>query len=135
MKQMTGQLAQGYIDRSVKRAEEIGINVCISVVDSGAHLVAFYRMDKAFLGSIDVAHAKARTSSLFPLSTELFGNLMRSNNLTGMEETNNGLIGFPGGLPILMANEQIGAIGISGGSAEQDSEIASYALAGRELKL
>ncbi|MEH6813532.1 MAG: heme-binding protein [Motiliproteus sp.] len=122
--------ASQLLNRAMARAEDLSIKVCIAVVDQGAHLVTFYRMDGAFTGSIDVAMGKARTSALFPLSTADFGDLVRQQQLTGMELTNQGLVAFPGGMPIYAGDQLVGAIGISGGSADEDADIANFALEG-----
>ncbi|MGH1463357.1 MAG: GlcG/HbpS family heme-binding protein [Neptuniibacter sp.] len=133
MNNMSLILANQMITRAIEKAEELGVNVCIAVTDSGAHLKSFARMDNAFLGSVDVAISKARTSTLFPLPSGTFGELIREEKLTGMDQSNGGLIGFPGGLPITVEGIQVGAIGISGASAEQDSAIAEHAVAGINL--
>lgn len=128
MKALTEALAATLIERAEEKAREIGVNVCIAITDSGAHLAAFKRMDGSFTGSIDVAIGKARTSSLFPLPSGDFGSLIRREQLTGMELSNQGLIGFAGGQPLRIENALIGAIGISGATAEQDDAIARHAI-------
>ncbi|GGF56916.1 GlcG/HbpS family heme-binding protein [Alteromonas lipolytica] len=126
--QMTLDKAKQCIANAVIEAEKTGIKVCIAIVDSGAHLVAFERMDGAFLGSVDIAIKKARTSALFPLESGKLGALIRSEQLTGFELSNENLMAFNGGVPIFAGRTQIGAIGISGGSAEQDLAIAKAGL-------
>jgi len=116
------------ISRAIDKAKQLDIHVCIAIVDSGALLQAFQRMDKAFKGSVDVAIVKARTSALFPMPSGDFGTLVREQQLTGMELSNNGLVAFAGGQPIVCQNEVLGAIGVSGGTEEQDDEIALYAI-------
>lgn len=133
MNTMSLSLANTLISRAIEKAEELGVNVCIAVTDNGAHLKTFTRMDNAFLGSVDVAISKARTSTLFPLPSGTFGELIREEKLTGMDMSNGGLIGFPGGLPVAAEGVQLGAIGISGASAKQDNAIAEYAVAGVNL--
>ncbi|MBR9791330.1 MAG: heme-binding protein [Gammaproteobacteria bacterium] len=126
---MTLAAARRHIADAIHKSEQLGIKVCIAVVDSGAHLVAFERMDGAFLGSVDIAIKKARTSALFPLESGQLGALIRSEQLTGFELSNENLMGFNGGVPIFAGDDnQIGAIGISGGSAEEDLAIARAAL-------
>ena len=124
--------AEEIIRRVCIRADEIGIAACIAVVDAGAHLKAFRRMDGAFAGAVDVSQRKARTSALFPLPSGDFGKLIVEQQLTGMELTNGGLAAFHGGLPIMEGETLIGAIGVSGGSAEQDLDVARYALGSGE---
>jgi len=125
---MTLAAARRHIADAISKSEQLGIKVCIAVVDSGAHIVAFERMDGAFLGSVDIAIKKARTSALFPLESGPLGALIRSEQLTGFELSNENLMGFKGGVPIFAGDDQIGAIGISGGSAEEDLAIARAAL-------
>lgn len=120
--------AQALVIAAQQKADELGIKVCVAVIDHSTQLQAFARMDGAFLGSVDVAIKKAKTAMLFPLPTDIFGALVRSAEFTGMELTNDGLIGFAGGVPIMRADQHIAGIGISGGSAEQDNEIAQFAI-------
>lgn len=128
MTSITAKVAQEYISKARVNAQQLGINVCIAIVDSGSHLVAFEKMDGAFLGSIDIAIKKAKTSALFPLESGTLGELIRAEQLTGFELSNDALMGFPGGLPVFIEHTQVGAIGISGGSAEQDVMVANAAL-------
>lgn len=129
MKQLTQAIADRVVDRAEAKARELNVNVCIAVTDQGAHLKAFRRMDQAFTGSVDVAIGKARTSSLFPLPSGQFGELIRNEQLTGMELSNQGMVAFAGGHPLKLYGRPVGAIGISGASAEQDAAIAEYAVA------
>lgn len=120
--------AQALVVAAQQKADEIGIKVCVAVIDHSTQLQAFARMDGAFLGSVDVAIKKAKTAMLFPLPTDTFGGLIRSAELTGMELSNDGMMCFAGGVPIMRDAQHIAAIGISGGSAEQDLEIAQFAI-------
>ncbi len=131
MTTITTDLAQTIVEKAQQKARKLNVNVCIAITDSGAHLAMFYRMEQAFIGSIDVAIAKARTSVLFPLPSDEFGQLIRDEQLTGMELTNQHLVGFSGGIPIIRNGSVIGAIGISGASAEHDKLIAQYAVTDR----
>lgn len=124
--------AEAIIRRASDRAQEIGISACIAIVDAGAHLKAFRRMDGAFAGAVDVSQRKARTSALFPLPSGDFGRLISEHQLTGMELSNGGLAAFHGGLPIMEGDTLLGAIGVSGGSAEQDLDVARHALDEKE---
>ena len=120
--------AEQIIERAVTKAREVGVDACIAVVDAGAHLKAFLRMDGAFLGAVDVAQRKARTSALFPLGSGDFGQVISEQQLTGMVLSNNGLAAFHGGLPVTEGDRVIGAVGVSGGTAEQDLVIVRYAV-------
>jgi uncharacterized protein GlcG (DUF336 family) len=98
----------------------------IAVVDEGDNLVAFERMDGAWLGSIDIAQGKAYTARAFNLSTKDLAPLCQPGEpLFGLQASNGGrLVIFAGGIPLERAGEVIGAIGVSGGSVEQDQTVA-----------
>ena len=116
--------AKKLLNAAEKAANAIGVAMSIAITDSHGTLVAFHRMDGALPGSVDVAQRKAVTASLFPMSTRDFGALCRDQQLDGMLNTNGGLVGFAGGLPVPGG----GAIGVSGGSADQDEQVALEAL-------
>mgnify|MGYP003384080560 CR=1 FL=1 len=120
--------SQYLVSAAIKCANSLNIKVNIAIYDLGANLVAFQKMDGAILGSIDVSLKKARSAVLFQAPTEALGQLIREHQLESIEQTNNGLILFAGGEPIKLDNTLIGGIGISGGSAAQDKEIALYAI-------
>tara|TARA_R110002073_G_scaffold22873_6_gene78650 strand:+ start:367 stop:861 length:495 start_codon:yes stop_codon:yes gene_type:complete len=109
-----------------KKAEQMDVLVNIAVVDAGANLKAFVRMDGSYLGSIDVAIKKAKTSRYFDINTGDLGKLTQPGGIIyNIELSNDGLVTFPGGVPIKNeAGKIIGAIGVSGGTIEQDHDIA-----------
>lgn len=123
---VTFEEAQQAIAESLRKADEIGTQMCIAVVDSGASLKAFARMNDAWVGSIDIAIKKARTACFFGMPTHDIGKLSQPGGpLFGIEHSNEGLITFPGGLPIV--NKEgilIGGIGVSGSSVENDLVVA-----------
>ena len=108
-------------------SQEILVN--IAIVDAGANLKGFLRMDGSYLGSIDVAIKKAKTARYFNCPTGELGKIAQpGGDIYHIEYSNDGLITFPGGVPIKnKAGIIIGAIGISGGTIEQDHQIASEA--------
>ena len=107
------------------KAKELGVPMNIAIVDEGANLVSFHRMDKAWLGSVDIAIRKAKTARFFDMNTGEIGKLSQPGGpLFGIEHSNGGLITFPGGVILKQGDHVIGAIGISGGSVEQDHEVA-----------
>lgn len=110
-----------------KMAEKDSVLVNIAIVDAGANLKAFIRMDESFLGSIDVAIKKAKTARYFDIDTGKLGEWTQPGGIIyNIELTNNGLVTFPGGLPIKNKDGKIiGAIGVSGGTIEQDRAIAT----------
>lgn len=108
------------------KAKELGTQMCIAIVDSGANLKAFDRMDDAWVGSIDIAQKKAKTAMFFGMPTGEIGKLSQPGSpLYGIEHSNEGLITFPGGIPIVDADGVMsGAIGVSGSSVENDHAVA-----------
>lgn len=110
-----------------EKAEASNVLVNIAVVDAGANLKAFIRMDESFLGSIDVAIKKAKTARYFNIDTGKLGELTQPGGIIyNIEHSNGGLITFPGGIPIKNKEGKIiGAIGVSGGTIEQDRTIAT----------
>jgi len=98
----------------------------IAVVDSGANLKGFLRMDDAWLGSIDISIKKAKTARFFDMNTGEIGKLSQPGKpLYNIEHSNNGLISFPGGVVLKNSMGQIiGAIGVSGSSVENDHAVA-----------
>jgi uncharacterized protein GlcG (DUF336 family) len=123
--------AEAAIDAARKRAVELKTQMCIAIVDSGANLKAFYRMDDAWVGSIDIAIKKAKTAVFFGMPTGQIGALSQpGGSLFGIEHSNQGLITFPGGLPIVDEEGVLtGAIGVSGSSVENDHAVAQAGVA------
>lgn len=123
---ITLEQAQTAVEAAKHKATEIGTRMNIAVVDSGANLTAFARMDGAWLGSVDIAQRKARTARYFDMPTGDLGQASQPGGpLYNIEHSNGGLITFPGGLPIKNADgEIIGAIGVSGSSVENDNTVA-----------
>ncbi|RMF90033.1 MAG: heme-binding protein [Planctomycetota bacterium] len=126
MADITLEQAQAVVAAAVAKAEEIGTKMDIAVVDAGANLKAFVRMDGAWLGSIDIAVRKAKTARFFDMPTGEIGKLSQpGGSLYGIEHSNGGLITFPGGVPLKnAAGEIVGAIGVSGSTVENDHTVA-----------
>lgn len=118
--------AQKVLEIAAKKAHSINTKMNIAVVDSGANLVAFVRMDEAWLGSLDISIKKAKTARFFDMDTGAIGELSQPGKaLFNIEHSNNGLITFPGGVPIKNDDKEIiGAIGVSGSSVENDHIVA-----------
>ena len=127
MADITLTQAQQAVDAALNKAKEMGVKMDIAVVDVGANLKAFVRMDGAWLGSIDIAQKKARTARWFDMPTGDIGGLSQPGGpLYNIEHSNQGLITFPGGLPLKnSAGEVIGGIGVSGSTVEDDHAVAS----------
>lgn len=118
--------AENAIAAAKSKAVEIDTKMNISIVDSGANLVAFARMDGAWLGSADISLKKAKTARFFDFPTGVIGSLSQpGGSLFGIEHSNGGLISFPGGIPIKNKDGVvIGAIGVSGSTVENDHIVA-----------
>lgn len=121
--------AQSAINAAFSKASELGIAVCVAVLDEGANLKAFARMDRAWLGAADVAVKKARTSVLFEIDTQSVWEFCKPEGQAhGLEATNGGLVTFAGGIPVRGVDGRLwGAVGVSGGQVEQDAQVAQAA--------
>jgi uncharacterized protein GlcG (DUF336 family) len=133
---ITLEQAQAAVQAAHQKSLEMGVKMNIAVVDAGANLTAFARMDDAWLGSLDISIRKAKTARYFDMPTGSIGGLSQpGGSLFGIEHSNGGLITFPGGIPIKdAAGKVIGAIGVSGDSVENDHTVAEAgmkAVAGR----
>jgi uncharacterized protein GlcG (DUF336 family) len=126
MSDITLEHAQKVVAAAQAKAAEIGTKMNIAVVDAGANLKAFARMDGAWLGSIDISVKKAKTARFFDMPTGEIGKLSQpGGSLYNIEHSNRGLITFPGGIPLKNAEgEIIGAIGVSGSTVENDHTVA-----------
>ena len=128
---ITLSVGQAVLAAARAKATQIGVPMNIAVVDEGSNLVAFARMDDAWLGSIDIAQNKAYTARSFDMSTKDLGPLCQPNQpLFGIHASNQGrLIVFAGGIPLMSGDDVVGAIGVSGGSVEADHEVAEAGVA------
>jgi len=118
--------AETAIKAAKAKATELNLLMNICLVDSGANLVAFARMDGAWLGSVDISFKKAKTSAWFFMNSGDLGTLSQpGGSLYNIEHSNGGLITFPGGIPIKdEEGKTIGAIGVSGSTVENDHKVA-----------
>jgi uncharacterized protein GlcG (DUF336 family) len=124
---VTLEQAEKISDAAKEKAREINVPMNIAIVDEGANLVSFHRMDNAWLGSVDISIKKAKTARFFDMNSGEIGKLSQPGGpLYNIEHSNGGLISFPGGVLLKDASGKIvGAIGVSGGSVEQDHEVAT----------
>jgi uncharacterized protein GlcG (DUF336 family) len=118
--------ARKIITAAEKRAKELGQPVNIAVADAGGHLVAHVRMDEAWFGSVDISIKKAFTSRAFDVSTKDLAKYSQSGGqFFGIHASNEGhVMIFAGGIPLKRAGKVVGAVGVSGGSGEQDQSVA-----------
>lgn len=133
--QLPGDITQAQaatvMQGALEKAKAQGVPMNIAIVDAGGNLKCFTRMDGAFLGSIDISIGKARTARLFNMPTSTLGAAAQpGQELFGIEVTNNGLVIFGGGE--LLKNKDgliVGAIGVSGGSVAEDTNVAKAGVA------
>jgi uncharacterized protein GlcG (DUF336 family) len=121
--------AQRVIAAGRAKAEEISSPSNIAVVDAGGNLVAHARMDGAWIGSVDISINKAFTARVFDVSTEdLAANAAPGNQFYGIHVSNHGRIMiFAGGIPLQQGGQIVGAVGVSGGTGDQDTTVAQAA--------
>lgn len=118
--------ARRIIAAAEKKADEIGQPMNIAIADAGGNLVAHVRMDNAWIGSVDISIKKAWTSRAFDITTKDLGeNSQSGDQFFGIHASNDGKVMiFAGGIPLKKDGKVVGAIGVSGGSGEQDHSVA-----------
>ena len=118
--------ARRVIAAAEAKAAEIGQPMNIAVVDGGGNLVSHVRMDGAWIGSIDISQKKAYTSRAFDIATkDLASHSQSGGQFFGIHASNNGKIMiFAGGIPLKRDGKVVGAVGVSGGSGDQDHAVA-----------
>jgi uncharacterized protein GlcG (DUF336 family) len=119
------------IEAARKQAEALGVPMNVAVVDDGTNLVAFERMDGAWLGSIDIAQDKAYTARAFNIPTKELADMSQPGEpLFGMHASHRGrVVIFAGGIPLKAGDDVVGAIGGSGGTPAQDHAVAEAGVA------
>ena len=122
--------AKRIAERAEARSAELGVPVVIAAADAGGNLMLLHRIEGALLASIEIAINKAWSAVAFQAPTATLGPLATGDGpLPGLADTNSGrVVLFGGGVPVHVDGELAGAIGISGGTAEQDVDIATCAL-------
>ena len=123
---ITLEAAEKMIAAAKTKAGSIGQPMNIAVVDEGGNLVAFSRMDEAWRGSIDIAINKAWTSRAFDIETGKLSKLTQpGEDFFGIHVSNHGRVMiFAGGVPVKKSGRVVGAVGVSGGSGDQDQAVA-----------
>ena len=118
--------ARRVVAAAEKKSKELGQPMNIAVADEGGNLVTHVRMDGAWLGSIDISINKAFTARAFDLSTkELATQSQSGGQFFGIHASNHGkVMVFAGGVPLKRNGKVVGAVGVSGGSGEQDHSVA-----------
>lgn len=124
------ELSKKMADMAEKKALEMKLPIVFSVVDKSGNLMLLHRMNDSLIASIDISMNKAFTAVSLKMSTDKLAPLaLPGGHLYGIQNTNNNrIIVFGGGYPLEHNGEVIGGIGVSGGTVEQDMEIALYSL-------
>ena len=119
--------ARRVISAAEKKAREIGQPMNIAVADEGGNIVAHIRMDNAWIGSIDISMKKAYTSRAFDIETiDSAKHSQSGGQFFGIHASNDGKIMiFAGGIPLKREGKVVGAIGVNGGSGDQDHAVAT----------
>ncbi len=127
---LTLQDARALVAAAEAKAELLATPYNIAVVDAGGNLLAFVRMDGAWLGSIDIAIHKAFTARAFDMPTDKLAKMAQPGKpLFGIQDTNHDrIVVFGGGAPVKRGETVIGAVGASGGTVDQDVEVVEAAL-------
>ena len=123
---LTSEGALKLLQGAIAKAKEMNVPQCISVVDAGGHLLAFARMDGAFVLSVDTSLAKAKTAASHGVPT---GEIAAGMDLKLQIATDGKRINLPGGLPVIVDGHVVGGIGVGSGTGEQDRQVANAALA------
>ena len=125
---MSLKLAVALIEAVEEKAREMDMRVVIAVSDASGKPVAVHCMDGAYHGSFDVALNKTYTSTAFQMSTKELSRLCQpGQDLYGLQFSNDGKVMIlGGGEPLMVGGTMIGALGVSGGTAAQDTELAAY---------
>ena len=109
-------------------ARRNGWRMAVAIVEPTGDLVLFERLDDTQYGSIQIAQTKARAAALYRRATKEFADAVQTNGGVGIV-TAPGAIALAGGIPIVIDGKIVGAIGVSGGSADQDAQAATAGLA------
>jgi uncharacterized protein GlcG (DUF336 family) len=127
---MTLDQALEVVERGRKAATEAGIAATIAVVDTGGHLIALGRMDGSAFMTVDVATAKAWTAASVKIPTSMLHGFVAGDVafLSGAAAATGGkFLASPGGAPVVIDGEVVGGVGVSGGSTDQDAQVAEAA--------
>jgi uncharacterized protein GlcG (DUF336 family) len=122
---ITADQAKTVAAAAVAEARKNQWTMAIAIVDPAGDLVYFEKMDNTQVGSVDVAIAKARASARFKRPTKAFQDALAAGGEGWRILSLDGAVAVEGGLPLLAAGKIVGAIGASGGTAQQDGVTAA----------
>ena len=128
---MNLEVAVKLIEAVESKAKEMGLAVVVAVSNAAGRPIAVHCMDGAYYGSFDVAINKTFTSTAFQMPTAKLAELCRpGESLYGLQFSNDGKVMIlGGGEPLMIGNTMIGALGVSGASAQEDTELAAFGAA------
>ena len=131
MSVLTYEQAQRVLEAALRKADEVGSPSSVAIVDEGRELMTFARQTGALLASIEISTAKAYTACSMQMSTGDVGAMTQPGQpLAGLETSHRRpLVTFAGGQPLWVGDQVVGAVGVAGGTVEQDDEIATAAAA------
>jgi len=109
---------------AITEARKNNWTMAVAVVDTGGNLVYFEKMDGTQTGSVRVAISKGRSAVLFKRPTKAFQDMLATGGEGLRVLRLEGAVPVEGGLPLLMDGKIVGAIGISGGTSQQDGVVA-----------
>jgi len=115
---------------AIAEAQKHGLKMAIAIVDTGGVLIYFEKMQDTQTGSVELAIAKGRTAALFRRPTKTFQDTLAAGGEGLRILALTGVMPVDGGVPLIVDGKVIGAIGVSGGSAEQDGQVANAGAAG-----
>ncbi len=126
--EMTLSAAKELIGAVLEKAREMGVKAVVAVSDAGGNLIALERMDDAFIASLDIAINKAFTVTSLKMPTKVLATLAApGGSLYGIQFTNhNRIVIFGGGEPLMYCGKVVGGLGVSGGTAEEDTALGEY---------
>ncbi|WP_423188510.1 GlcG/HbpS family heme-binding protein [Alkalibacterium sp. f15] len=130
IKQVSLETVKKMAQAAEEKAEAMNVPIVFSAVDTGGNQMLMHRMEKALFTSVEIAVNKAFTSAALGIGTDEVTPLVQpGESLYGLQLSNDcKIVPFGGGFPIVIDNEVVGAIGVSGGTVEEDMAIAKYAM-------
>ena len=130
VKELSLEIVKEMAKAAEAKACEMNVPVIFAAVDAGANLMLMHRMEDAFLTSIDIAINKAYTAACLKQGSHESAECVQpGQSLYGLQLTNNcRIVPFGGGFPIIVDGKVVGAVGVSGGTVEEDMAIAQAAV-------
>lgn len=134
VKKITSSFSRELIFSALKKSSDINVSISVAVVDNGGNLIEFSRHDSAGFLTVNIAINKAWTASSFKTPTHYWNELIKTPQLAPLINTDR-FVPIGGGHPIFLGDTVIGAIGVSGGNADEDQRIAEYAIKSMGLNI